>query len=246
MVSPVQDQGLEEWTESRDTIAGEAGHTSNVLDGPSSTIGGHCSEIYPVKKEDEDDDIPFTLHNFVFFLNKNKKKKKFITTSSVKNSFKTFRNFVLEKNLLKLPWSDGFKILYKAGLLIFFVINFLYPIIVFAVKTQHVGYNVVCGVISLIGLIFELYEIIPDLYRYIKNWKQKRQNQGNPEAESNSNDSGTNVTITKDPRQTENEHFSYVQEAKFIFKEFIIDSLGEILIYPSLICNLYGFINERG
>ena len=28
--------------------------------------------------------------------------------------------------------------------------------------------------------------------------------------------------------------------------EFIRDSLGELFIYPSIICGLFGFINERG
>lgn len=30
-----------------------------------------------------------------------------------------------------------------------------------------------------------------------------------------------------------------------ILKEFIINSAGELLIYPSIICGLYGFINEK-
>ena len=31
-----------------------------------------------------------------------------------------------------------------------------------------------------------------------------------------------------------------------MFKEFVIDSIGELFIYPSIICSLYGFINEKG
>jgi len=31
-----------------------------------------------------------------------------------------------------------------------------------------------------------------------------------------------------------------------VFKEFVIDSIGELFIYPSIICSLYGFINEKG
>ena len=52
----------------------------------------------------------------------------------------------------------------------FYFINFIYPIIVAAVEQAHV---VVCGLISFIDLCFELYNIIPDIYHYIKQWKEK-------------------------------------------------------------------------
>jgi len=39
---------------------------------------------------------------------------------------------------------------------------------------------------------------------------------------------------------------SYNRKALDGFQKLLIDGLGEILIYPSIICNLYSFINEKG
>ena len=238
----------------QDTVEGfgEGGQSklaTNELYGPSTTTHAHQTEI---EFKDDDIELEFTLANFVYFLQRNKFKlqnKAFITKDDMKNGFKGFRNFTLEKDLKRLPCqSNIFKILYKVGLLIFYVIHFLYPMIALAITTEHVGYNVVCGIISLIGLIYELYELIPDLYHHIKIWKQK-QNQITPE-ETNQSSSNGSVTVIQSPKQKnearDEARFSYIQDAKFVFKKFTIDSLGETLLYPSIICNLYGFINERG
>ena len=181
MVSPVK----QDYLETEEISSGEAGQKTAISALYGVSITGHGNQEHPTTQKNEDDDAPFTLHNFVFFLNtKNchkKKQKKFITDSDTKNSFKAFHKFVCEKNLLKLPWRDEFKILYKVGLLIFFVINFLYPIIAFAIKTEHIVYNIVCGIISLVGLVIELFQTIPDIYHNIKKWKQ-RKNKINPTA----------------------------------------------------------------
>ena len=110
--------------------------------------------------------VEFTLKNYL------RDPKKFIQKEDVKSGYKGFLDILaLQK---KLPWSLGVKILYKFGLLVFFLINFLYPLIVFAVEQDNVAYNVVCFIISFIGLAFELYELLPDLYHYIKAWKEKQ------------------------------------------------------------------------
>ena len=36
------------------------------------------------------------------------------------------------------------------------------------------------------------------------------------------------------------------KEPKEAVMEFIRDSVGELFIYPSIVCGLFGFINERG
>ena len=214
-------------------------------------------------KDDDSYMVEFTLNNYL------RDPKQFVESKDVKNSFKGFLDIlVLHK---KLPWSLGVKILYKFGLLIFFLINFLYPIIVFAVEQENPAYNVVCFLISLIGLIFELYELIPDLYHYIKQWKEKRRmlkamhNAAvNKETTCNEvviqNEAETDITGDKETPQTKEEStnqpadtaedkeetLDYSQKAKLVFKEFVFDSLGEFLIYPSIICGLYGFVNEKG
>ena len=247
----------------QDTIAtedfGEGGSNklaTNELYGPSTTTHGHQTSPETESKHDgTEPHVKFTLSNFLKRKRKGKKNEAFITRADMKNGFEGFKKFFLETDLKSLPCqspcqSDVLKIIYKVGLLIFYVINFLYPIIVFAATAEHVGYNVVCGIISLIGLIYELFELIPDLYHRIKIWKQKR-NQITPEEMEQSSSKGS-VTIIQSPQQ-ENEvggdhevRFSYIREAKFVLKKFVIDSLGETLLYPAIICNLYGFINERG
>ena len=143
------------------------------------------------------------------------------------------------------------KIVYKLGLLVFYFTNFIYPIIVAAVEQAHIGYNVVCGLISFIGLCFELYDIIPDIYHYIKQWKEKRHKLQEEEDQkavvvADNDTTEENPSIKEEAKNEksnkkdeEMEEISYAQKTKYVFKEFVLESLGEILIYPSIICSLY-------
>ena len=109
-------------------------------------------------KDNESLIVEFTLGNYL------RDPKQFVQNEDVKNGFKGFLDILAHQR--KLPWSLGAIILHKFGLLIFFLINFLYPVVVFAVEQENPAYNFVCLIISLIGLIFELYDLLPDLYRY--------------------------------------------------------------------------------
>jgi len=211
-------------------------------------------------KDDESLMVEFTLENYL------RDPKQFVQNEDVKNGFKGFLDILARQR--KLPWSLGAIIVYKFGLLIFYFINFLYPIIVFAVEQENAAYNIVCFIISLIGLVYELYEFLPDLYHYMKTWNEKRRMvQAENDAAANKEKSCTEVVIrnqtefdaeaekkdlhnkgepTNQQPVDSSENVNYSQKVKLVFKEFVVDSLGEFLIYPSIICGLYGFVNEKG
>ena len=131
----------------------------------------------------------------------------------------------------------------------------------FAVEQENPAYNIVCLIISLIGVIFELYELLPDLYRYIQTWNEKqRLLKAENDAATNKEISCTKVVIQNQDAEAETEdlhnkgestneqtvdtsenvieNLNYLQKVKLVFKEFVFDSLGEFLIYPSINCGL--------
>ena len=200
--------------------------------------------------------VEFTLQNYL------RDPKQFVQNEDVKNSFRGFIDVLAKQK--KLPWGLGARILYKSGLVIFFFINFLYPIIVFAIEQKHAAYNIVCGLISFIGLVYELFQTLPDLYRYIKKLRQKWRKRKEDELviatldqAANEDTSPTEEEVTKpaaepeakpaaDSSEADVDALDYSKKVWKVLKDLIIDSLGEFLIYPSIICSLYGFVNERG
>ena len=181
----------------------------------SAVTGGSNASAVSGGETGAQTDKPFTFTNYM------KDSSPYLRFSDTLKGAKGFLDTITDQK--KNSLSTGAKLAYKIGLLIFFTVNLLYPIIVFAVDPKHVPYNVICGVISLIGFVYECIEVTLDIHKICKN------RQG------------------ADIQQTESkEDGSYKGKVLKIFKEFVIDSLGEILIYPSIICSLYGFINERG
>ena len=177
-----------------------------------------------------------------------KPNKRFITSNenmgsrNAVNSFSGFLDILYE--LTKLPGSFIKNIIYKLGLLIYYFVNFAYSIVALAVHKQFIAYHIVYVSICLIGLIFELIAITVDVKRCL--------------TQSNSNSVEDNTPImsyqvgpmdqpkegwtAKDERVPRQD---YCYKAKCILLNYVISSLGELLIYPTLICVMYGFINER-
>ena len=44
---------------------------------------------------------------------------------------------------------------------------------------------------------------------------------------------------------TTNTSLTYKTKLRSVLKEYILHSIGELLLLPSLVCSLYGFINEK-
>ena len=112
--------------------------------------------------------LNFTLYNQYV-----RHSTRFIQRSDITKGAKGFLD-ILSKHK-KLPWGQKVRIAYKIGLFIYYLVNFLYPLIVFAIEGQHPAYNIVCGLISLIGILIEAGKvIIPYSYHKIKQWNVNR------------------------------------------------------------------------
>jgi len=191
-----------------------------------------------------DTEVNFTLSNYV------RNSKHFVQQSHIAKGADGFFDI-----FTKHKFGQKVKTAYKICLLIYYLVHSLYRIIVFAIERQHLAYNIVCGIFSFVGL---MYEAVPQVIHKIKQYNKERQRscQISP-TDSNmpaENDNNT-MHIEDIENDTSQDHMSQVNTsdgtlnetsyAKKIFKEFLVDSLGEILIYPLIICALYGFINER-
>ena len=113
------------------------------------------------------------------------------------------------------------KLVLDVGLFIYFLGTFIYSIVRFAVNQDPMVYNIVCNVVSFIGLIIASCALAYTLYKHC-TIELHRGIRVHPE--------------------------NYEQDEDFdtcTLKELALDIFKESLIYPSVICILYGFINER-
>ena len=135
----------------------------------------------------------------------------------------------------KIPCGLVGRLIYRLFLLSFFLFQFLYPIIAFAVDGENVLFNVLCMVISLAGLlaqILDLKKLWIDLKRVYKYCRARSRGE---EYDIN----------TEEKTCCDCEIECCSGPCGSIFNEFVLGFLGELLIYPSAICNIVGFINGR-
>ena len=137
------------------------------------------------------------------------------------NASYTFGGFIdIMHDKKKIPW--GF-LPYKLGLCIYFFVNVVYSIVAAAVQSDHLAYHLMYVWISLIGFVIELVVLI--IVTTIKRFHKRH---------------GDNRT-TQRGNQQEQDH----SKGRSVFADYVASSIGEFLIYPTLICVMYGFINER-
>ena len=148
-------------------------------------------------------------------------------TRNASNSCKGFLDIMSKQE--KLAFGFAKNIIYKLLLLIYYFTNFIYSIVAVSIQGEHFAYYLGYLFISLTGLIFEATVIVVDIR------ERKRLN--------------SNIQATAQPQEAwttdADVRRDYSQKAKRVFVDYVLLSLGELLIYPILICNLYGFINER-
>ena len=204
--------------------------------------------------------------------------KKIVQVKKTKSFFDT----ITCGKLTKLNYQT--EIMFNVIRLIYFLFQFIYPIIAAIIQKGPVAFNVVCTLFAAVGLAYDLTQIGLKLRQIIKKRKEekdaekeKRENKAamqinEPQPEGAVNSPGglpaqtavpTNHVLatalppaaaaatatalaavgqgTGDKNLTEEK-----TTPKEMLKEFAQDMLEEVIIYPSLICNLYGFINERG
>ena len=154
----------------------------------------------------------------------------------------------------RFPGSHKLKVLYNCGLCIFYLINFLYPIVLFAIKGKHAGYNITCGIISFVALMYEACTIVvPHVYHKIQHWNEDRKKASQVKPVSINGDlklvcieDSENLSAQDRKHIKQDDPTNHAKKVADILKEFLVNSIGELLIYPSIICGLYGFINDKG
>jgi len=151
--------------------------------------------------------------------------------SEIRKSGKKLIAILVSTN--KFPFGNKLKCIYDSFLIIFYLANFTYSTVMFAIKRNHIAYNVVSIVISVIGLLMKAIILLVNYY--IKHMRLHQQ--------------GENLATTPDENthlQNNHDTRDHMKKKRNIIVDCAIGLLGEILIYSSMICALYGFIDERG
>ena len=140
----------------------------------------------------------------------------------IENAKKTINGFIdimYEKK--KLPWSYAKNLVYRLVLIAYFFINFVHSIIARVVRRDQLIYYYFYMSISFIGFVFELLVTIAFALQRCLDQDANRET------------------------QRDNDVVGDLHKRKHVFVDYVILSIGEFLIYPTLICVMYGFINER-
>ena len=148
------------------------------------------------------------------------------------NSFKGFVGILHEQR--RLPWKFRLQVAYKLNLLLYYFVNFIYQIVACTVEGENIGYYVTFIIISFLGLVCETCEII---HYQCTVW--------------NGNQLGAQIVDTNrreawsEAQTNPSTQIRFEIKTRSVLMEYILHSIGEFLLLPSLICSLYGFINER-
>ena len=164
--------------------------------------------------------------------------RRVVGIQNISNSFSGFLDVMVENK--KLPWGFIANLIYKLGLFVYYLENSAYSIFALAMDREHLAYHFVHIFICSTGLFYEFVVVISHVRMCLtqtcdttEEITPARLNQ---------------VMHTSQPRQAwtaDTQVQDYYCKAKTVFQDYVISSLGEFLIYPVLICTLYGFINER-
>ena len=144
------------------------------------------------------------------------------------------------------------------GLLIYYLVNFIYSVIATGIQGDHIGYHLAYLFISLIGLAYELTDVLIDVRKWVMQCQRNRvenmetrpregwaEDEGNMSLASVESNEQNAQAPQDDGDSLQSEEITYKKRAKRVFKDYVLHSLGEVLIYPTFICVLYGFINEK-
>ena len=160
---------------------------------------------------------------------------------SASNSFGGFID-VLHENK-KLPWSCRKNLVYKVGLLVYYFVNFIYSIVATVIQKEKFAFYLIYMSISFTGFLFKFVVATIHLKQQCSKSRGTEEETGllnNPNRDTRMNHLQGNEGMAAGRVQT------YTHKAKRVFVDYVLSSVGEILLHPTLICTLYGFINERG
>ena len=144
------------------------------------------------------------------------------------NSFNGFIDILYRNEFEMFPWSCVKVNIHKVGLLVYFFTNFVYSIVAAAVQGDNLSFYLVYIFMSLLGFIFELFSImmLQCKERILSN--------------DSEDETGSSLLINQQDIQADYRH-----KTKRVAAIYVLFLLGEVWIYPILICTLYGLINER-
>ena len=148
----------------------------------------------------------------------------------------------LNKLFSKIPRQLKLRVCWKVSLLIFYIFQFLYPLITFLVDRHYVLYNLVCIAIGGFGFGLQLLEL-DQLYIDLKKLRQicKSGDYDSDESQrSNSDESGSSNS-----NETCKCKKQFCKCCPGAIRELASIALNEILLYATLICTIMGFINEK-
>ena len=145
----------------------------------------------------------------------------------LQNASNTFSGFIdIMHDKKKLPWGFAQNTIYKLGLCTYFFVNLIYSIVATSVQRDQLPYHLLYVCISFIGFVIEFGVIIIVTTRKCCT------------------DDGDDINDGEFHRADQQVQ-AYYRHARNVLVDYVISSIGEFLIYPTLICVLYGFINER-
>ena len=143
------------------------------------------------------------------------------------NSFSGFIDVLYQNK--KLPWRCEKNLIYKLGLLVYFLANFAYSIIAIAKQKEHLAFYFTYTAISLIASVDEIAVMIMHIKKLCI-------------VDTDTEEETELLNSTDTPMSRVRKDSC---KAKRVVVDYMLSSLGEFLIYPVLIYTLYGFINER-
>ena len=141
-------------------------------------------------------------------------------------TFNGFIDIMYETKKLPYAWSFSKSTIYKMGLFVYFFLNFMYSVFAASVQGGQHAYCLVYMSISLIGFIFEFNVMIITINKCLTQCCNVKDGK---------------IQRSRDDEQVQDS----CHKGKSVFIDYVISSIGEFLIYPTLICVMYGFINER-
>ena len=151
-----------------------------------------------------------------------------IGIENASHSFSGLIDILYEKKTL--PSSFVTNTAHELGLLAYFCAHLIYPV---AIQKEFFTYNLIYILIAAAGLAYEVIKTLINLKECLIS-------------SSNAKDDTTQNLLSQAESQRADEQVkAYYQKGLRVFKGYVMSSLGELLIYPTLICIMYGFINER-
>ena len=150
------------------------------------------------------------------------------TLSDWKEWWSSFKQTAKE---LKTRLSTPYELMAKILRLLFFLFQFLYPLVLFLLDIEHLPFNVTCLVVSFLGMVKDMFEVGRELHKLYRDYRESKKR----EEEYGLEEAKHQVRETDDLEALFRDHV----------KEVCLDLLEEVFIYPAIICDVFGFVNGR-